>query len=212
MHGVNITVQIAARALEKPVRDLRQQAPFAVSRGLTWLAKDGREAARTGLDRHFHVRRAWVRNGVRFRPARKAAWPASFSVVGVEDDRAAFLEKHLTAGEKSPPRGRRAWAVPAAAMKGKSMRRGDPRWPGAMLKSGKATFVDLSGKARIAVAKVRGRGTGRHFVMQWFLPRTIRIKSAWRFHDDVDRAVAANWHRRMTESFRSALATAKGRR
>ena len=205
---IDVTVSNVAKELGRRVEDLAKQTQFAMARGLTWLASEALRDAKAAMDKQFDIRRKWVKSGISFTPAWKRDWPESRAVVGVLPDRAIFLEKHLTEGEKQPPKGH-SWAVPARAMKSKAMRPGDKRWPGAMLSSGRAFLIGLAGKSKRGVALVKGRGSSAAEIMQWFLPRTIKIRKTWGFHGDVDGSVQRHWHETITRSFKLALETAR---
>jgi len=210
--GIDIAIKLSARELARPVEDLRRQAPFAMARGLTWLARGAKVDAQRGMDRFFKIRRPWVRNGIRVDAAKKSDWPLSYAVVGVLDDRAKFLEKQLKTGEKRPPKGRKVWSVPARDTRGAGGKVPKSRRPSVLLAKKNAMWIDLSGKARSGIAILKGRGKNRIPRLMWFMPRSIKIKKAWPFERDVQDSVNRNWNRTMLLSFDKAMKTAKRRK
>lgn len=86
-----------AKAMQSLTALQREQVPFAAARALTMTAQDIQDAERATMAVKFTLRRQWVVQGIRIKPARKQDWPASYAVVYSRD---AFMNIQERGGVK----------------------------------------------------------------------------------------------------------------
>lgn len=177
----------------------KDQAPFAMARGLTLTARDARDAIAARLASDFQIRSNWVARGIRIHPARKDNLAAAVGSV----DR--FMELHATGGDREGKDGKRV-AVPEAARKNVSSITRPSKWPGKLLLDKKRYFAKTmaSGDA-IGVFKRLGRD-GRAGVQLWYvLAKSAQVRASWPFEQIVQDVASAKLDANITKSLNDAL-------
>jgi hypothetical protein len=200
-------VRIDTRELERQAKafgDLAaRQAPFAIARGLSELAKGGSVHVQRQLRRSFKVRNRGLTKAIAWNGARKNDAPPT-AHVGVRPW-AAFLRLQSEGGTKRGKHGHRI-AIPTSLVKrGRGGRVKKPDKP-RTLRAHKGLKKGELDEGRIAVKK-RGKKRSIYFVLR----ASVKIKARWPFREQVFDHVRRNYGHTMTRSLRDALRTARRR-
>jgi hypothetical protein len=205
-----IFTHLRPEMVTRPLREVEEQVPFAMALGLTGLAKQAMNTVRSNMPQHFDIGSAWVLRGVVFEKARKTDYPFPASEVGVRHDR-GFLEKQLETGPKTPEGGRSSFSIPIAGSirsKRAPARAGSASSPGAVRQRKTA----LLSTDRMRAGSLGLFSGARSLRLQWVFRRSITIRKAWPFFDDVQGAVRIYWDSEMRHALDRAMKTVKAGR
>jgi len=118
----------------------KAQMPYAHTLTLTTLANKAKDKLIQGLPREFILRRRWVKDGIRARPAEKRDYPNSISYVGSIDP---FMPDQALGGTKEPTDSQNV-SIPVDMRKNITSTTPKSKWPSELLASNPTDYAFIS--------------------------------------------------------------------
>lgn len=207
------------KAIERGVNRAFKQVPFAIAVSLTETAKDLDDAISREMPRNFTIRRPWVVQGIRIRPATKAKLEAQVY------SRDPFMGLQETGGTKRPINRRvfdyQGWlAIPLDARRSKADVVNQRDWPENLVRP--FVFQARDGRMYLAVHELntakgaksvrsmRGkqkRSTGMR--LMYTLVRSVQLKERLHMGRTAKRIVPERFNHHFPIALQRAVSTAR---
>lgn len=202
----------------------RDQLPYAHAVTLTYLAKRAKDKSIESLPHSFTVRRKWISQGIRSRPAEKKDYPNSTSYVGSVDP---FMPDQVLGGTKTPT-GSSSLSVPVDIRKKITDTTPKSKWPSYLLASSPKDFAFISPQGeKWFIQRPRPHKTngprakrGSHqadlnwlehnaFTLLYRIETNVHIPNRWPFQEIVEKEVEAEFFETFINALEGAIASRK---
>jgi len=200
------------------------QMPYAHTLTLTILANKAKDKLIQGLPSEFILRRRWVKDGIRARPAEKRDYPNSVSYVGSIDP---FMPDQALGGTKEPT-GSQNVSIPVDIRKNITSTTPKSKWPSELLASHPTNYAFISphgdqwfvyrkrpikmkgkrAKAGSALAQ-RRREQRDKIKLLYLLKPQVHIKERWPFQQTVEKEVENEFFETFLNALGGAIASRK---
>lgn len=189
-----------AAELERRLDKFADQIPFGTALALTRTAQEVQGYERDHLDDHMRLRGGYVRNSIRYRPARKGPSPVAY-VGSVYAPMALQVE----GGEKEGQRGRDI-AIPVWARRDESKVTRPSQWPGRLTQRRNFFIAPIGDSGDAGVYQRMGRKGRIGLRLWWVLRESVQVKPSWPFYEEASMVVrenfADNWWAAMEQATR----------
>lgn len=215
---LRFSISTNAAQVARQIEEFADQIPYATARALSYTAQDAQGYLRDHLDDHMTVRGTWVRNSIRYRPAKKGVSPVAY-VGSVYEPMALQVE----GGAKEGVRGRDV-AVPVWARRDKTNRTSPEMWPARLIAraagamrardfnlrlSRSRVFVIPIGDGNQGVYERLGRGERGRLRLWWVLRDSVEIEPRWPAYGEVAQVVRSEFGDNFWAAMEQARATAR---
>lgn len=178
MARVEISIQSNIKQVLPQIKDQlsKKNFTFALAKTLTNLAQESQAQVKREMPQKFTIRRPWVVNGIRIRPAtrdRLEAWVYSLDSGGRRD----FMTRQEYGGIKTPQGGKHI-AIPLKAVK-PTKKTIIPQYmkPKSLLMYGpQKNKTAQRAVSRAAAFKIKGKKPGQEWIM---IRKNGRVQPAW---------------------------------
>lgn len=214
---LSLSVSTNAASFEKEFREFADQIPFATALALTRTAQDVQGYLRGHLDEHFTIRSNWVRNSIRYRPAKKGPAPVAY-VGSVYEPMALQVEGGQKAGS-----GGKDIGVPMWARRDLTATTKPSSWPGRLAKKRDFFVAPFSrapfgvgpaakGEDGVGVFQRIGRKAGKkHLRLWWVIAQSVTLEPRWPFAEEAEATVRSEFVDHFFAAMEQARATARKR-
>lgn len=180
-----------------------RQLPFALARGLTWLAQDAQKEVRRELPHRFIIRNHWTEKGIRIDMSRKNDYRVT---VYTKDP---YMDRHEEGAIKRPKRDSHL-AIPDKIVRTKRgiIRKRD--LPD-QLRSRNIFIINHRTKREklnlpFGIYRRQGR---KKPIRLYYLKPSVWVEPRWEFGRTVEKVVKARFHRVFSLSLDDAIRTAR---
>lgn len=218
---MRLTIKYDDNAVKR-VRDINKQVRFAASVAVYETARACAEGVKEDLDKHFTVRKPWIKKGIWVAPsgskairARAGKDGALYAEVGTADE---FMALQALGGTKRKKG--RAMGVPVEVRNPITTVLPPSKWPKALLQGNGDTTKRAKKKRRLpflqtlkngkAAILVRTSTKGRYpLKILYVMEDKVDIRKRWPFREEMERMAPDIFEERFSKAFDMALRTAK---